>query len=380
MNELTLPQRAAVALDSAKHRKELAELIQKSAAIVSVTNSDGREEAHRAGMVLKTARVTIQKRGKEAREDATAFSKAVIAEEKSLIDIIEPEESRIIGLRDAWDEKIAAERRAKIEAEHQRVELIREHISDIRAIPSRYLGKSASAIEIGLADVAALEIDEDRFAEFCEEAAKARHAIMGELREMLETQTAAEAEAARLKAEQEAEAARLKEEREELDRLRAEAEQRRQEDERKAAETRAAQEAQLKAEREQQERELAAQLAEAERIRKLEDGQRAFQQQQEREALERQNADMRLERARLAQGQAALAEAQRQRDEKEAERKRLQEAADQLLADALKRESPPTPGEIVYLVAETYLVPHATAAEWLVTLDFRGFVPALEAA
>jgi hypothetical protein len=369
MNELTLPQRAAVALDSAKHRKELAELIQKSAAIVSVTNSDGREEAHRAGMVLKTARVTIQKRGKEAREDATAFSKAVIAEEKSLIDIIEPEESRIIGLRDAWDEKIAAERRAKIEAEHQRVELIREHISDIRAIPSRYLGKSASAIEIGLADVAALEIDEDRFAEFCEEAAKARHAIMGELREMLETQTAAEAEAARIKAEQEAEADRLKAEREELAKLRAE-----------AAERHAAAQAQLKAEREQQEKELAAQRAELARLRKLEDDQRAFQQQKEREAMEEQNTAMRLERARLAQGQAALAEAQRQRDEKEAERKRLQEAADQLLADALKRESPPTPGEIVYLVAETYLVPHATAAEWLVTLDFRGFVPALEAA
>ena len=48
--------RAALALGSDKARTELAELVKKSANIVEVKNSAGREECHSAAMVLAVAR------------------------------------------------------------------------------------------------------------------------------------------------------------------------------------------------------------------------------------------------------------------------------------------------------------------------------------
>ena len=97
--ELTVQARAAVALGSSKAEAELVELASKSKAIIAITNNDGRTECHTAAMVAKDARVNIEKAGKAAREDATAFSKAVIAEEKRLVDLIAPEEKRLIELR-----------------------------------------------------------------------------------------------------------------------------------------------------------------------------------------------------------------------------------------------------------------------------------------
>ena len=71
-----------VALGSSKAEIDLVELASKSKTIVAITNKDGRTECHAAAMTAKDARVSIEKAGKAAREDATAFSKAVIAEER----------------------------------------------------------------------------------------------------------------------------------------------------------------------------------------------------------------------------------------------------------------------------------------------------------
>lgn len=57
---------------------------------------------------LKNARVSITKKGKELREDAIAYQKAVIAKEKELIEIIEPEEERLAGI-----EELAKKRRER---------------------------------------------------------------------------------------------------------------------------------------------------------------------------------------------------------------------------------------------------------------------------
>lgn len=305
--ELTLPQRAAVALGAAKHEIELREMVKASASIVAVTNQDGREQAHRAAMALRNARTGIAATGKAAREDATAFSKAVIAEEKRLIEIIEPEETRVFALRDKFDAAVAAERQAKIDAERARVALIQEHISDIRAIPAKCIGKSAALIEIELCDVTALPIDEIRFAEFIEEARKVRHQVMGELRTMMEAQRANEVEGRRLKAEREAEDARLAEERIALAKERAELAER-------AA---------------QQDRMAKAARDEADRVRKLEDEARQHRMNQERDAMLADRAVFRLQQQQLAEAQAAIAAS-------EAERFRLQTIADQALADARK--------------------------------------------
>jgi hypothetical protein len=331
--------RAAIALDSARHRKELVDLVKKSAGIVAVLNGDARDEAHRAGMVLKTARVTIQKRGKEAREDATVFSKAVIAEEKTLVDLISPEEERVLALRDRWDAQVEAERQAKIAAERARVEALQERVAAIRNTPALMTGKSSEEISRTIGYLAGSEPGAS-FEEFEEQAKAARLEALDRLAKM-ETeqrgveirQESARQEAERQRLEQEEEAARLKAEREELAQLRA-----------------------------QQQAQLAAERAEAERIRKLEDEARAFKLQQEREELERQNATMRLERMRLAEEQAALNEAKRVAAKEKAddeERKRLAEAARAFLASAKA----------------------APVAEWAYSFDeeqYRGSEPTIE--
>jgi hypothetical protein len=334
-------QRAAIALDSAKHRTELADLVKKSSGIVAVSNADGREEAHRAAMVLKTARVNIQKRGKEAREDATAFSKAVISEEKTLVDLIAPEEERVLALRDKWDAQVEAERQAKIAAERQRVEALQRRVAEIRNIPATMAGKSAAEISNEIGFLAGSEPGAS-FEEFEEQAKAARLEVLDRLAKM-ETeqrgveraQEVARQEAERQRLEQAEEAARLKAEREELARLRSE-----------------------------QQAQLAAERAEAERIRKLEDEARAFKLQQEREELERQNEAMRLERARLAQEQAALDESKRVAAKEKAEaeeRERLAEAGRAFLAGAKA----------------------APVAEWAYSFDeeqYHGYEPTIEGA
>lgn len=61
---------------------------------------------------LKTARVNISKKGKELREEAIAFQKAVIGKEKELIAIIEPEEERLLAIEEVAKQRKEKEERA----------------------------------------------------------------------------------------------------------------------------------------------------------------------------------------------------------------------------------------------------------------------------
>jgi hypothetical protein len=112
--------RAAKALAMQDRETELVELAASTADITAITNPDGYKQVRSARLVLKNLRVDIQNAGKQAREDATAFQKAVIAEEKRLIKLIEPEETRLEALEVAEDERIAAVKQAEIDAEAAR--------------------------------------------------------------------------------------------------------------------------------------------------------------------------------------------------------------------------------------------------------------------
>ncbi|MEX3555819.1 MAG: hypothetical protein VB131_04195, partial [Burkholderia gladioli] len=157
--ELTVIERAAVALGASERETSLRDLVAKSTDMVEIKNAAAREQVHAAAMVLRTARTDIKKAAKTARDDANAFSTAVIAEEKRLIAITEPEENRLIGMRDVWDEAREAEKRQKIEAEQRRVAAIREHIDDIRAIAVRAVGRTAAQIAVEIEDLEAIAID-----------------------------------------------------------------------------------------------------------------------------------------------------------------------------------------------------------------------------
>ena len=225
---LTVQARAAVALGSSKAEAELIELAGKSKAIVIITNKDGRSECHAAAMTAKEARINIEKAGKSAREDATAFSKAVISEEARLVALIKPEETRLIELRDEWDAKVKAEKEAAEALERQRIAHIKEQIAEFSGLVTDAAMHDAIGAQLVLDTALTIKIN-GSFGEFYGDAVEAKAAAVAKLREMVAVKTAAEATAARIKAEQEAEAARLAEEakrlaaeRAEMDRIAAE--------------------------------------------------------------------------------------------------------------------------------------------------------------
>lgn len=277
--ELTVKDRAAVALGSSKAESELIELAGKSKAIVSITNKDGRTECHAAAMVAKEARVNIEKAGKAAREDATAFSKAVIAEESRLVGLIAPEERRLINLRDDWDARAKAEKEAAEALERERIASIKARIAEFGLMVSDAAMLEAHGAEQELEVAIAVEID-DSFGEFYGDAVEAKAVAVAKLREIVAAKTAAEATAARIKAEQEAEATRLAAERERMAAERAEMD-------RIAAENRAAE-----AKRQAEERaRLDAERAELDRQRKEIEAAQANSRREAQESAAKAEAD-----------------------------------------------------------------------------------------
>jgi hypothetical protein len=319
--ELTVVQRAAVALGASEHEKSLIDLVAQSATIVAIKNSAGREQCHRALMTIRDARVNLQKVGKDARDDATKFSKAIIAEENRLIALISPEETRLQEIRDAWDAEREAEKQAKLQAEARRVAAIRALIEEIRMAPGACPGKTSAELIEHAEDLARQPITLELFQELSGEAEVVRETAVEQLRLM-----------AKLAFDREEEKARMIAERAELEKLRAE-----------------------QAERD---RVAAAERAEQERIdRERRDAEEAAR----RVALDKADAIMRAEReaheARMAAERAAM---QRQQDEAAAEQRRRQKEIDAEQAAAraeLQREQDA-------LAAQRRAEADAAAAKW----------------
>ena len=230
--ELTVIERAQQALKPAANERQLAELAAASKSITAITNADGLAQVHRARMTLKNTRVEIAKIGKAARDDATQFSKAVIAEEKRLIAIIEPEEQRLEGLQNEWEAARAAEKKAQEDAERARVLAIQTKLAKLQSLPETYTSALAPEriAEIIVQLEGGLTFD---YQEFAEHAEAARQTALVALRqahvealERLEREAAAEAartaEEARKAAERAAEEERLRKEREQLEREKGE--------------------------------------------------------------------------------------------------------------------------------------------------------------
>ncbi len=194
----TLPpaERALIVLESTKTEEHLNALVVEAQPITIVNSPAGREQAHKIGMKLKNARVTIEKTGKAAREDAQAFSKAVIDEEKRLKGIIANEEARIFSLRDGYDAQIEAEKAAKAAAEAVRVAAIREKIDGLRNLPLSLAGETSEVIEAEMGALAAFTPSEEAFQEFTEECKTAISDCMLALDDLLQKVRAQEEAAA----------------------------------------------------------------------------------------------------------------------------------------------------------------------------------------
>lgn len=335
--ELAPIERAAIALESTKTEQHLIALATKHQSITVVKDKAGREQAHGAYMELMRARTTVEKASKEAREDATKFSKAVIAEAARLVAIVEPEEARLKDARDVWDNEQA---RLKAEAEAReraRVLAITERIAAIKAyvVLANNCRTSARVAEL---QVKLCDTEMTGFEEFEAEAVMALADTEAHLNRVLANIREQEAEAARIKAEQEAEAARLKAEREELDRQRAEAA------------------AQAKAQAE-------ADRAELDRQRKEMDAQRAAAQAEAKRAADEARAQAEAAEAKVraaAEEMAAQrAELERMRAELEAKSKPVEQPAKEPVGNA----SAPTSGATSQPIADSEPVACANGEE-----------------
>lgn len=238
-------------------REALAQMVEATKGITAEDLEDKKqlEVVRRARIDLKNARVSIEKKGKELREDATKFAKAVIAKENELIGIIEPEEDRLKAIEEA--------------AETLKQRRLRE-----AQLPYRRDRLAEIGDDVEVSDETLNGMENVDFSEYLNRRVAAKNQRDREESERLsaERDAAAKAEADRVKAEQDAEAARLKAESDRIEaaRLAVEAEKeriareeeakRREEAAREDERRRAAEEAERK-ERERIEAEAAAKKA-----------------------------------------------------------------------------------------------------------------------
>lgn len=112
---------------------ELQSLVNESKKIQSIDINNKQEMAivTKARISLKNARVAITKKGKELREEALEFQRAVIGKEKELIAIIEPEEDRLIAIEEeAKNKAIREERLQKLPWQKQKLSEIGATVND----------------------------------------------------------------------------------------------------------------------------------------------------------------------------------------------------------------------------------------------------------
>lgn len=88
-------------------------LVEKTSVLTSIDITDKAALAVFAEnqKELQQARLLVTKTGKALREESTAFSKAVIAREKELLGVIEPEEERLKQIKEDADHAVLIEQR-----------------------------------------------------------------------------------------------------------------------------------------------------------------------------------------------------------------------------------------------------------------------------
>lgn len=392
IGQLTVQERAVIALGQREHEQELIALAASTTDIVAITNADGYKQVHAARMALVGRRVQIQKLSKDARDDATKFGKACIAEERRLIALIEPEEIRLDALETEHDKKIAAEKQARIDAEIKRVADINQRIADIRDLAKFSAAAGPGFIAPRLAQAEAIFIDET-YAEFATTAENAKTAAVAGIKEML-------AAAVQRAAEQE-----------ELNKLRA-ANAKREADERAEREKRESEERARQESIDRKVREEQRVKAEAERIAR-EKNEAALA---EIKAIDHQTVIAITGRPGHVKGRtiegldtlisetetwpiteekfgALLASAEaikvstlsrlkdlREKLAKEIDDARIRAEAEQREAETVRapvvRHVRPTDAEIIKVISDYYCAPTQQVVEWLVSLDLRALAVA----
>jgi len=215
--------------------------------INGIDDKSGYKAVHEARMIVKSTRVKVEKHGKDMREDAVKYQKAVIAEEKRIIGLMEPVETHLAAEEKAVDDAAEAIKQAAALKEAARIQARIDRLESdygMGLFGQNYkLPFEAPGLEVPLALLKVCT--DEQFEQFC---GKIQAAKTKENLRLVEIEKAAAAESerlARVAAEQDAERQRLEtvaqeqanEERKARMREKLEADER----ERKEAEIRAAQ-------------------------------------------------------------------------------------------------------------------------------------------
>ena len=199
----TLPplERAAQVLKFDEVSAKLVTLAESSSRIVEIRDEVSRDECHAAKMELKRTRVAIEKSGKEARDDANKFAKAVIVKEDELIAIIAKEENRLSGIQSAWDGAREREKEAARKIEEDRIRKENAALEAMRNLPVEMIGWTSKAIF----EASHALMDRDLATEFDESALpralEIRTATVDKLANLMEAAEATERLQAQLAAE-----------------------------------------------------------------------------------------------------------------------------------------------------------------------------------
>lgn len=195
---LTVIERAMSVFIGVPSEERLRELAKESATITTITNQAGWEQCHAARMVLKNTRLAIASTGEAGREDAVQTSRSIIAIQKSRIAITQAEEDRLAAIEKAWDDRIKAEKEARIQAEIKRVADLQERVNELRGCQTLSPSSGSTLILERIADIERIAVDES-FAEFQQQASDAKIAALVRLNGILGAAVEHEAAQAKLK-------------------------------------------------------------------------------------------------------------------------------------------------------------------------------------
>lgn len=279
---------------------EITKLVEgaKGLAISGIDDKAGYLAVHDARIALKNARITIEKKCKEARAEAQAYSKAVIAKEHELVGLISPTEDELQKMQDDIDhQKVLVKRRESMPGRIERlgaIDIVVDAEADYNEIlemddavfeghynrrHGEWLAKKEAALKAEReAQEAAAAAERERIATEEREAKERREA------EARAAQAKIDEENARVKAEQDAKAAALKAESDRIEaEKRAMAERKSEEERERLRQEAAEKQRKLDAERAEADKKAAIEKAVADEKARIE---RETAEKAEREAKE----------------------------------------------------------------------------------------------
>lgn len=240
---------------------------------------------------IRAYRVEVEKKRKELKRDALEFGRAVDGEAKRITGLLLPIESRLKEVKQVEDDRKAAIKAEKERIEQERVQGIRNKISDFQRLADGVNALQREQLENVMADINAMAITAEEFQEFVEEAEGVLLAVRNVVQTALETRVKLDREALQRKEETERLAKVAKEQAAEATRLaEAEAKQKAEEAKQKAELEKARQEQESKVKAEEVRLEAERQKIETEKAR-LEAEKQAEIERKKREAKEKQIAE-----------------------------------------------------------------------------------------